>query len=30
MGHDDAKEGVRAHMDRRPPRWTGVPRDPTV
>lgn len=28
MGHDDAKEGVRAHLDRRPPRWTGVPRDP--
>jgi enoyl-CoA hydratase/carnithine racemase len=30
MDHDDAKEGVRAHRDRRPPRWTGVPRDPTV
>src|SRR5689334_12906144 len=30
MDHDDAREGVRAHVDRRPPRWTGVPRDPTV
>jgi len=29
MNHDDAKEGVRAHLDRRPPRWTGVGRDPT-
>ncbi len=30
MGHDDAKEGVRAHLDGRPPRWTGAPRDPTA
>jgi enoyl-CoA hydratase/carnithine racemase len=29
MGHDDAKEGVRAHLEGRPPRWTGAPRDPT-
>lgn len=29
MGHDDAREGVRAHLQRRPPRWTGAPRDPT-
>ena len=30
MRHDDAKEGVRAHMAGRPPRWTGPPRDPTA
>jgi enoyl-CoA hydratase/carnithine racemase len=30
MDHEDAKEGVRAHLDRCPPRWTGVPRDPTA
>jgi enoyl-CoA hydratase/carnithine racemase len=30
MGHDDAKEGVRAHTEGRRPRWTGVPRDPTA
>lgn len=30
MGHDDAKEGVRAHLQGRPPRWTGTPRDPTA
>jgi enoyl-CoA hydratase/carnithine racemase len=30
MRHDDAKEGVRAHMAGRPPRWTGAPRDPTA
>jgi enoyl-CoA hydratase/carnithine racemase len=30
MRHDDAKEGVRAHLYRRPPRWTGAPRDPTA
>jgi enoyl-CoA hydratase/carnithine racemase len=30
MGHEDAREGVRAHLQRRPPRWTGTPRDPTV
>jgi enoyl-CoA hydratase/carnithine racemase len=30
MGHDDAKEGVRAHLDRRPPQWSGRPVDPTV
>ncbi len=29
MAHDDAKEGVRAHLDGRPPRWTGRPADPT-
>jgi enoyl-CoA hydratase/carnithine racemase len=29
MGHDDAREGVRAHLERRPPRWTGRPVDPT-
>lgn len=23
MGHDDAREGVRAHLERRAPRWTG-------
>jgi enoyl-CoA hydratase/carnithine racemase len=30
MGHGDAKEGVRAHLERRPPRWSGRPRDPTA
>ena len=30
MRHDDAKEGVRAYMHRRAPRWTGAPRDPTA
>lgn len=30
MGHDDAKEGVRAHLERRPPEWSGNPADPTV
>jgi enoyl-CoA hydratase/carnithine racemase len=30
MRHDDAKEGVRAHLEGRPPRWTGPPRDPTA
>jgi enoyl-CoA hydratase/carnithine racemase len=30
MGHEDAREGVRAHLEGRPPRWTGTPRDPTV
>ncbi|BBW99737.1 crotonase [Mycolicibacterium moriokaense] len=29
MGHDDAKEGVRAHLAGRPPKWTGRPADPT-
>jgi enoyl-CoA hydratase/carnithine racemase len=29
MGHADAAEGVRAHLERRPPRWTGRPVDPT-
>jgi enoyl-CoA hydratase/carnithine racemase len=29
MGHEDAREGVRAFMARRPPRWTGTPSDPT-
>lgn len=29
MGHDDAREGVRAHTERRDPRWTGRPVDPT-
>ncbi len=29
MAHDDARDGVRAHLDRRPPRWTGRPVDPT-
>ncbi|MCV7285560.1 enoyl-CoA hydratase/isomerase family protein [Mycolicibacterium wolinskyi] len=28
MGHDDAREGVRAHTERRDPRWTGRPVDP--
>lgn len=30
MGHDDAKEGVRAFLQRRPPAWTGRPIDPTA
>jgi len=30
MGHEDAREGVRAHLQGRPPRWTGTPRDPTI
>jgi enoyl-CoA hydratase/carnithine racemase len=30
MGHEDAREGVRAHLQGRPPQWTGTPRDPTV
>lgn len=30
MGHDDAKEGVRALLERRTPRWTGSPADPTA
>jgi enoyl-CoA hydratase/carnithine racemase len=29
MGHEDAKEGVRAFMAGRPPKWTGRPVDPT-
>jgi enoyl-CoA hydratase/carnithine racemase len=29
MGHEDANEGVRAHLEGRPPRWTGPPHDPT-
>ncbi|ART73347.1 crotonase [Mycobacterium dioxanotrophicus] len=29
MAHDDAREGVRAHVERRDPRWTGLPQDPT-
>ncbi|WP_029117969.1 enoyl-CoA hydratase/isomerase family protein [Mycobacterium sp. URHB0044] len=29
MGHDDAREGVRAYQERRAPRWTGRPVDPT-
>lgn len=29
MGHDDAKEGVRAFIARRPPQWSGRPVDPT-
>jgi enoyl-CoA hydratase/carnithine racemase len=29
MGHDDAKEGVRAFTQGRPPSWTGRPVDPT-
>lgn len=30
MGHDDAKEGVRAFIAGRAPKWTGVPADPTA
>jgi enoyl-CoA hydratase/carnithine racemase len=30
MGHEDAREGVRAYLQGRQPRWTGTPRDPTV
>jgi enoyl-CoA hydratase/carnithine racemase len=30
MGHDDAKEGVRAFMAGRAPQWSGKPVDPTV
>lgn len=30
MGHDDAREGVRAFLQRRPPVWTGTPQDPTA
>jgi enoyl-CoA hydratase/carnithine racemase len=30
MAHDDAKEGVRAVMAGRKPRWTGTPTDPTA
>jgi enoyl-CoA hydratase/carnithine racemase len=30
MGHEDAKEGVRAFLAGRPPNWTGRPVDPTV
>lgn len=30
MAHDDAKEGVRAFMERRAPNWTGRPVDPTA
>lgn len=29
MAHDDAREGVRAHLERRDPQWTGRPVDPT-
>jgi enoyl-CoA hydratase/carnithine racemase len=29
MGHADAGEGVRAHLENRPPQWTGRPVDPT-
>jgi len=29
MGHDDAREGVRAHLEHRAPQWTGRPVDPT-
>ena len=29
MGHDDAKEGVRAFLAGRAPKWTGRPVDPT-
>jgi enoyl-CoA hydratase/carnithine racemase len=30
MGHDDAREGVRAYEQRRAPLWTGTPVDPTA
>jgi enoyl-CoA hydratase/carnithine racemase len=30
MRHDDAMEGVRAFQQRRTPRWTGTPTDPTA
>lgn len=30
MGHDDAREAMRAHLEKRPPRWTGSPSDPTA
>jgi enoyl-CoA hydratase/carnithine racemase len=30
MGHEDAKEGVRAYLEGRPPNWTAQPRDPTA
>ncbi|MEO3759580.1 enoyl-CoA hydratase-related protein [Mycobacterium sp. B14F4] len=30
MGHDDAKEGVRAFLQGRAPSWTGRPVDPTA
>ncbi len=30
MAHDDAREGVRAHLAGRPPAWTGKPVDPTI
>jgi len=30
MRHDDAREGVRAYQERRAPRWTGTPADPTT
>jgi enoyl-CoA hydratase/carnithine racemase len=29
MGHDDAREAMRAYLGRRPPQWTGRPVDPT-
>lgn len=29
MGHDDAREGVRAHLENRAPEWTGRPVDPS-
>jgi enoyl-CoA hydratase/carnithine racemase len=29
MAHDDAREGVRAYVERRDPRWSGRPVDPT-
>jgi enoyl-CoA hydratase/carnithine racemase len=30
MGHEDAREGVRAYLAGRGPKWTGTPRDPTA